>query len=434
MEKRCGPDRGPVAGHFHRAEGDLATTRARPSARSPRSTTTCACSTPAPAPSARTRPPLEAQTGPRWSTSVLALPETQADDARPGGGQPQGRALDLFAELRASGLRRLRPTVEAPSRSTPCPNWPRRQKHTIDRRRPPQVTRRHAPAPGRIGRETCAAPCRTGRRHRPGDGPAPNASTCSRPSSPARCALRLAELEPRLFSFNNPMGALPEVRRPGRHPVLRPQSSSPDPACLAGGRRHRGWDRSNQFYFQIIGSLAVHYGFDVDTPWQELPENVRRSLLYGSGSQAINIRYLNEKGTRTSARTPSRASSQPRTPLPETTRRPCARTGRYISTRPARPAPAPACAPRRGGPRRRQDAAARSAACRSAGAQLLSIAWPRPAQQGEVAEKSSKEITARLSFLIDVGLDYLCLERARPKPCPAARRSASAWPHRSAPA
>jgi excinuclease ABC subunit A len=97
------------------------------------------------------------------------------------------------------------------------------------------------------------------------------------------CGYSLPELEPRLFSFNNPAGACPTCDGLGVEPFFDPDKVVMHPELSLAGGAVRGWDRRNAYYFQLIRSLGEHYGFDVEIPWIELPEPVRAVILYGSG-------------------------------------------------------------------------------------------------------------------------------------------------------
>ena len=101
------------------------------------------------------------------------------------------------------------------------------------------------------------------------------------------CSYSLQELEPRIFSFNNPMGACPTCDGLGVIQFFDPKRivARPDLSLAAGAIR--GWDRRNAFYFQMLGSLAAHYAFDVETPFANLPESTQKVLLHGSGRETI---------------------------------------------------------------------------------------------------------------------------------------------------
>ena len=228
------------------------------------------------------------------------------------------------------------------------------------------------------------------------------------------CGYSMRELEPRLFSFNNPMGACPKCDGLGVIQFFDPKRVVTGPQLSLAAGAIRGWDKKNQFYFQIIESLAVHYDFSVDTPWQELPETVRQIILYGSGSQSINIRYLNEKGTRFE-RTHTfegiipnlerRYRGSDSTAVRE-------ELAKYISN-----STCPTCS----GTRLRTEARHVRVGDKTLHEiSRLPLGEARnyfnclalTGAKAQVAEKILKEITARLSFLINVGLDYLCLERS----------------------
>jgi len=108
------------------------------------------------------------------------------------------------------------------------------------------------------------------------------------------CDYSLSELEPRLFSFNNPMGACPECDGLARSLSSIPARVAHASLSLASGAI-KGWDRRNQFYFQMLTSLAAHFGFDVEAPFENLPEPVQTLVLHGT-REKIPFSYLSERG------------------------------------------------------------------------------------------------------------------------------------------
>ncbi|MFK7795051.1 MAG: excinuclease ABC subunit UvrA [Gammaproteobacteria bacterium] len=110
------------------------------------------------------------------------------------------------------------------------------------------------------------------------------------------CGYSVSELEPRLFSFNNPIGACQSCDGLGVEEYFDPELivSSPQLSCAGGAVR--GWDRRNAHYFQMIQSLAAHYEFDVEAPFDSLSEELQETILYGSGDEEIAFKYVNEKG------------------------------------------------------------------------------------------------------------------------------------------
>ena len=110
------------------------------------------------------------------------------------------------------------------------------------------------------------------------------------------CGYSLQELEPRLFSFNNPMGACPECDGLGHIEFFDPKRIVAFPNLSLASGAVKGWDRRNQFYFQMLSSLAKYYEFDLDVPFENLPEKAQQVVLYGSGKEKIPFAYINERG------------------------------------------------------------------------------------------------------------------------------------------
>ena len=110
------------------------------------------------------------------------------------------------------------------------------------------------------------------------------------------CDYAIPELEPRLFSFNNPMGACPDCDGLGHKSFFDPQKVVALPQLSLAAGAIKGWDKRNQFYFQILSSLAKHYDFDLETPYENLPSEIQSVVLYGSKKEVINFSYLSEQG------------------------------------------------------------------------------------------------------------------------------------------
>ena len=110
------------------------------------------------------------------------------------------------------------------------------------------------------------------------------------------CDYSLEELEPRIFSFNNPMGACPECDGLGNINFFDPKRVVAFPHLSLASGAIKGWDKRNQFYFQLLQSLSEHYEFDLETVFEEIPENIQNVILNGSGSEQISFSYLNERG------------------------------------------------------------------------------------------------------------------------------------------
>ena len=230
------------------------------------------------------------------------------------------------------------------------------------------------------------------------------------------CGWSIAALEPRLFSFNNPAGACPSCDGLGVEQYFDPAKVVVHPELSLAGGAIRGWDRNNRYYFQMIGALAAHDGFDVEIPWQDLPEAARERVLRGTGSDKLKYRLPHERGSGKvrsfEGILPSLERRYRETDSP-TVREELAR---YISARPC-----PTC----GGSRLNEAArhvrvAGRDLAAISGLPVGESLRWfqgllPAGALTGHRAEIGAKvigEIAQRLKFLVDVGLDYLTLARS----------------------
>ena len=110
------------------------------------------------------------------------------------------------------------------------------------------------------------------------------------------CDYALPELEPRLFSFNNPMGACTECDGLGVVSFFDPLRVVAFPHLSLASGAVKGWDRRNHFFYQMLQSLALHYGFELDKQFDSLPQRIQDIILYGSGKEEISFKYLGEKG------------------------------------------------------------------------------------------------------------------------------------------
>ncbi|MGI9245293.1 MAG: excinuclease ABC subunit UvrA, partial [Steroidobacteraceae bacterium] len=228
------------------------------------------------------------------------------------------------------------------------------------------------------------------------------------------CGYSLTELEPRLFSFNNPNGACGTCGGLGMQEFFDPARVVVNPGLSLAGGAIRGWDRRNAYYFQLIQSLARHYRFDIETPWVELPEAVRHALLWGSGEDKISFRYFDAKGAAT------RRTHAWEGILPNLERRYRETESATVREELARYRGTRACGDC-GGSRLNQAARNVFVAGRALpGIASLSIAEARrffgelhiEGWRGDIAQRLVREIADRLTFLSDVGLDYLSLDRS----------------------
>ena len=232
------------------------------------------------------------------------------------------------------------------------------------------------------------------------------------------CSYSLQELEPRLFSFNNPMGACPECDGLGQITFFDPKRVVAHPSLSLAAGAVKGWDRRNQFYFQMLQSLAAFYEFDIDEAFEDLPEKVRKILLFGSGKQTIPFSYINERG---------RASIREHVfegIIPNLERRYRETDSVAVREELAKYQNNQACPACEGTRLRREARFVRIGADGDARGIFEISGWPLRDALGffqtlrlegskrEIADKVVKEIVARLMFLNNVGLDYLSLERS----------------------
>jgi excinuclease ABC subunit A len=228
------------------------------------------------------------------------------------------------------------------------------------------------------------------------------------------CGYSLSELEPRLFSFNNPVGACQQCDGLGIIQFFDPDRVVQHPELSLPGGAVRGWDRRNAYYFQLIKSLARHYRFDIDTPFAALGEALQQVILYGSGTEEIEFEYLNSrKGTHQRRHIFEGV-------IPNMQRRYHETDSIMVREDLAKYQSNKSC-PECGG--KRLNKAARHVfinghslpaitAMAVAGARDFFMTLEISGQRGEIAAKILKEVIERLQFLINVGLDYLTLDRS----------------------
>jgi excinuclease ABC subunit A len=228
------------------------------------------------------------------------------------------------------------------------------------------------------------------------------------------CGYSLEELEPRLFSFNNPYGACPTCDGLGIETYFDPDKVVLHPELGLAGGAIRGWDRRNAWSYQTLQGLSAHYGFDLESPWQDLSPELQHIVLYGSGKEAIAFEYLKPRGG-------TRVEEHPfEGVLPNLARR--YREVEVASVREelAKLQSTRAC-PSCEGTRLRREARhvlianaslPTIAALSIADAHGFFTTLELPGWKGTVATRIVREIQERLKFLVDVGLDYLSLERS----------------------
>jgi excinuclease ABC subunit A len=362
--------------------------------------------------------PLEAQTVSQMVDQVLAMEGDEALAAQrwmllaPVVRDRKGEQQQVFDQLRAQGYVRVRVDGVLHEIDAVPPLAPR-QKHTIE-----AVIDRFKPRADI--RQRLAESFETSLKLGEGmaivqsmDAPEREPLLFSSKYSCPVCDYALPELEPRLFSFNAPMGACPGCDGLGVAQFFDPSRVVGHPELSLAAGAMRGWDRRNAYYFSMITSLAKHYEFDVDLPWQLLPDEIRAIVLHGSGKEAINLVYVGENGNKYQRKHAFEGIIPNLERRYRETESAAVREelSKYISERPC-----PEC----GGARLNRSARNVFVADRP----LHEIAvmpidnclaffhgLKLPGWRGEIATKIVKEIGERLSFLVDVGLDYLTLER-----------------------
>jgi len=228
------------------------------------------------------------------------------------------------------------------------------------------------------------------------------------------CGYSIEELEPRLFSFNNPVGACATCDGLGVEQFFDPDKVISNPELSLAGGAVRGWDRRNAYYFQMIRSLAEHFGFDPEAPWCDLDDEIREVVLRGSGFEAVEFSYFNDRGRVVKKRHPFEGILNNMQRRYRETESNAVREelSRYISSQ--------AC-PDCGGTRLNEGArnvfiAEQALPAITAMAVDRSLAFfetlELPGKQGKIAAKIVKEINDRLRFLVNVGLNYLTLDRS----------------------
>ncbi len=228
------------------------------------------------------------------------------------------------------------------------------------------------------------------------------------------CSYSLPELEPRLFSFNNPMGACPRCDGLGDVTVFDPERVVAFPELSLAAGAIKGWDRRNQFYFQMLTSLAAHYDFDIDTPVEQLPDKVREVVLFGSGRDKLKFAYVGDRGNRYQREHTFEGI------IPNLERRYKETDSNVVREELGKFIAARRC-PECGGSRLRR--AARHVFVGGKNIHQVSTLTLRQSQaffgnltlegaRQTIADKIKREISGRLRFLNDVGLGYLSLSRS----------------------
>ncbi len=230
-----------------------------------------------------------------------------------------------------------------------------------------------------------------------------------------RCGYSLQELEPRLFSFNNPAGACPECDGIGNQQFFDPDRVVSNPHLSLAGGAIRGWDRRNAYYFSIISALAEHFDFDIEVAFEELDDSIQNILLYGSGKEKVEFILPGHRGRRSKKRTHAFEGV-----LHNMERRYRETESNVVREELAKYLSQQACPACHGS---RLNQAARHVfiddktlpeitAMPIVKAHEFFSKLSLGGKRGEIASKINNEISARLQFLVNVGLDYLTLDRS----------------------
>jgi excinuclease ABC subunit A len=355
---------------------------------------------------------LSAQSVSQMVDHVLTLPEdTRLMILAPLIIGRKGEQVDLFDELRAQGFVRIR-VDGGVHELDQLPKLKKNLKHTVE----VVVDRLRVRSDAK---QRLAESFETALRHADGRALAVEIDSGREHLFSAKfacpiCSYSLPELEPRLFSFNNPMGACPRCDGLGTVSFFDPKRVVAFPELSLASGAIKGWDRRNQFYFQMLQALAAHYGFDLEQPYAELSESVQHALLHGSGREKIRFQYIGERGNKHMREHAFEGV------LPNLERRYRETDSAVVREELAKYLNTQSC-PECAGTRLRREARHVTVAGQSiyevSGLPLnqsikFFTSLRLPGVKQAIAEKIVREIVNRLQFLVNVGLEYLSLDRS----------------------
>jgi excinuclease ABC subunit A len=357
---------------------------------------------------------LEAQTVSQMVDQVLAMPEgTRLMLLAPVVDKRKGEHVQLMQDLMAQGFIRARINGEVYELDQP-PKLDLRRKHTIeaivDRFRVKQDVRLRLAESFETALRLADGVARIAWM----DDTDEEEIIFSDRFACNLCGYSLTELEPRLFSFNNPSGACPSCDGLGVKQFFDPERVVVNRSLSLAGGAIRGWDRRTTYYYQMIRSLADHYEFDVETPFDELGDTLQQIVLYGSGSDKIDFFYQNSRGMEVRKRHRFEGV------IPNLDRRYRETESGAVREELAKFLNSQAC-PECGGTRLNRaarhvfvdDHSLPEITSKSVGnAKQFFNELQLEGWRATIADKIVKEIGDRISFLSDVGLDYLSLDRS----------------------
>jgi len=357
--------------------------------------------------------PLEAQTVSQMVDTVLAMPEgKRLMLLAPVIQDRKGEHLSVFEGLRAQGFVRARVNGEVVELDDP-PELELRKKHTIEAVVDRFKVREDLQQRLAESFET-ALKLADGVAKVVSMDDAADQTLFSARFACSECGYSIAELEPRMFSFNNPAGACPTCDGLGIKQFVDPSRVVAHPEMSLAAGAIRGWDRRNAYYYQMILSLANHFQFDIDAAFDSLAENVRQVILYGSGRTEIDFSYISDRGKRVTRKHAFEGI------IPNLQRRYHETESGSVREELAKFHSIRACPDCHG---TRLKEASRNVFINETNLPEIT-AMPigeattffqelqLPGKRGEIASKIVSEISARLSFLVNVGLDYLSLARS----------------------
>ncbi|MFK0570190.1 excinuclease ABC subunit UvrA [Endozoicomonas sp.] len=358
--------------------------------------------------------PLEAQTISQMVDQVLAMPEgTKLMLLAPVVRARKGEHLHVFNELRSNGFIRARINGIVTDLDTP-PTLDKKKKHTIevvvDRFKVREDLQLRLSESFETALELTDGLVTISYM----DEDSKNDITFSARFACPECGYSINELEPRLFSFNNPAGACPTCDGLGVKQFFDQDRIVQHPELTLAEGAIRGWDRRSVYYFHLLKSLSAHYGFSIDTPFDDLSQEQQQVILHGSDDEEVNFSYVNDRGDVYKKRHAFEGiipnferrfrDTESQSVREELTK--------YLSTQHC-----PSCK----GARLRKEA--RNVFIQEESLPDLvklpvekALAYFQdlnlPGRRGEIAKKVLKEICDRLSFLVNVGLNYLSLDRS----------------------
>ncbi|MGO1463659.1 MAG: excinuclease ABC subunit UvrA [Marinobacter sp.] len=361
--------------------------------------------------------PLSAQTVSQMVDQVLAMPEdSKLMILAPVIRDRKGEHLQIIETMRSQGFIRLRVDGTVYDIDD-IPALDKKRKHQIDvvvdrfKAKPGQEQRLAESFETALGLADGIALVAPMEGDTASDG---EEHTFSAKYACTQCGYALSELEPKLFSFNSPAGACPTCDGLGVKQFFDSDKIIQHPEATLAAGAIKGWDRRAVYYFQLLGSVAEHYNIDLETPWEDLPEEFRTTLLFGSGTEKITFNYVNSRG-----HIMERSHSFEGI-IPNLERRYRETESQSMREELARNLSTQACKECHGSRLRRS--ARHVFIDKHNLPELTNLpigeaysyfdTLELPGRKGEIAEKITKEVRQRLQFLVNVGLEYLTLERS----------------------